>query len=754
MNVKEIALYRRQLDFLREPSREVLSVGDGGGKSHALRAALILACAQNPGSIAVLIHPSGEELHSDHVEGPTGLKAMLAEAGHEGVVEVRPTGREARFQNGSRLLWVSLDRATERRRITELDSIHLAAVDEAHRVARDQFEMIRIKVDAVGGKILAAAPVMTGWLTERWNDGSAERCRIDVSHSDLPSGLSKSSEMPTVSQFLNGLGVPFLLPDSPFRQAAHVRKVVDVLQRWFNGEISRRLMILMPTQHGKTMLGVRSMAAYIASCRPYDTIGVASYETSKAYDRNRDARDFYVRSGGKLLDGATGKDYWKTPYGGGSWAAGFAAGQSGNPMTWAIVDDPDKDLKESRSLASIRDKNDWYEYVFLGREAKFADRRLSQVWAATRFWRGDTVGRTLEFHAKREESWHICALPALYDPAVANYYRTLAPGLFTIEDDWRTEMNQPIDPERFDRDYWEKNRRSSPRVFLARDQQMPEDSDGGQLFDEKWPIDLAVDPAFLAGATEKGAYFRPVRAWDLAATAGAGDWTTNVKLGEERESERIVLRHASRARLGSRDVLRFMAGTMLLDGPDVEICFPEDPAAAGKHQSGRIVSYLRKIGRLLTFKCVECDGGRCLKCGGSGTQRFRVPKIRKTSTGEGIVGRFEDFADRATPISDDIEGSVDFVAADWRPSIRSQVTWFDRAVEAQKDRDWQEELRQISLLMGRFLKGDDPDLVWVGWQSPFLHELHTFPDGQYDDWVAAIAHGWGILKAPRSVYPT
>lgn len=753
MITKDIALYRRQLDILRSPGRETLAVGDGGGKSHSLRAGLILACFQNAGAICALVHPSSEELQRDHVEGPTGLKAMLAEAGHEGAVEIRPDAREARFRNGSKLVWVALDKASERRRLIESDRFHLAGVDEAHRVAREQFEMISMKVAAAGGRILAAAPVVTGWLMDRWTEGHTDRLRIETSRADLPAKLQVVAEMPTVSEFLDGLGVPFLMPSSPFREAAHVQKVIDVLQRWFNGEF-RRLMILMPTQHGKTMLGVRSMAAYIASCRPYETIGVTSFSDSKAVDRNQDARDFYVKAGGRLSEGSTGKGYWKTPYGGGSWAAGFAGGQSGNPMTWGIVDDPDKDMKESRSPAAIRDKDDWYEYVWLGREAKFADRRLSQMWAATRFWRGDTVGRTLDFHAKRGEAWHLCVLSALFDPAVQDYYANLAPGLFTVEPDWRTEYGEAIDPERFDRAYWEKNRNSSPRVFLSRDQQKPEESDGGVLFHEEWPIDLPVDPAFRSDATEKGTYFRPMRAWDLAATAGAGDWTANVKLGEEKESERIIVRHAARARLGNRDVLRFIAGTMLLDGPDVEICIPEDPAAAGKHQTSRIVDYLRKIGRLMSVRCRRCEGPRCSKCGGGGVNRFRVPKVRKASVREGIAERFEDFADRATPISDDIEGSVDFVAADWSPTIRQQLPWFSQAIEQSKDADWQEELRQIDRLMRQFVGGGDPDLIWVGWQSPYFRELHGFPDAGHDDWVACTAHGWGMLKKPRSVYPS
>lgn len=753
MPVKDVVLYSRQLQMLRDPARELLAVGDGGGKSHALRAGLVLTASSVPGRHVVLVHPNGDELRRDHVEGPTGFKAMLAEAAQAGAVEFRPGVSEARFRNGSRLCWIGLDRPSEVRRLVELPGVTLACLDEAHRVAADQFELLAEKVRQGNGRVIAAAGSLSGWLEERWSvNGHAGRKVIETRRADLPEKLRVTSELPTIEEFMDRLGVPFLATDSAFRRARHVQTVVGCLQRWFWGEY-QNLMILMPTQLGKTLVGVRVAAAYIAYCRAYETVGVTSYETKKTYDRSRDARDFYLKAGGHLRDGATAVDYWKTPYGGGVWAAGFAAGQSGNPMTWGIVDDPDADLKQSRSQASIRDKDDWYQYVWLGRESKFADRRLSQLWLATRFWRRDTVGRTLEFHVERGDPWHLCVLPAIYDPEIAENYRRMAPGLITVEPDFRTEPGEPIYPEKFPRDYWEKNRHSSLRTFMARDQQWPESAEGAVIFNETWPIDLAVDPAFTAGRSSPGqAYLLPVRAWDLGATAGAGDWTACVALGEERDSDRLVVRHAARARLGTHDVLRFIAGTMLLDGSEVTVVLPEDPAAAGKQQTARIVDYLRKVSKSVSVRCPECRGKGCSACY-KGRLRFRLPLVRTVSTKDGIMEYFETFADRATPISDQVEGNVDYVDADWTPRLRDAVPWWSKAVESQTDRDVQAELLEIDRLMGRFVSGRDPDLEWVGWQTPYFRELHLYPDVDHDDWVAATVHGWRVVNAPRSFYP-
>lgn len=757
MSRKDIGLYPRQLEILQRPGSEILAVGEGGGKSHAFRAGAVLFASSLPGSNCVLVHPNADELQREHVEGPTGIKAMLSEAIQGGAVEIQPGSAEARFANGSRISWLALNRGADQRRLASMPEIHFGAIDAADRVALDQYQAIVLKAEHAQprrGRIVAAANSMSGWLADRWSvNGSSGRAVVATSEDDLPGKLRVASEQPTIAEFLDGLGDPRLMPDSPLRRSRHAQKVIEVLQRWFFGEF-RRLMILMPTQHGKTTLGVRVMTAYIEFCRPYETVGIASYSDTVAQRRSRDARDIYTRGGGRLLDGASSVDYWKTQYGGGVWAAGFVGAQAGNPMTWGLVDDPDRNTKESRSPTMMRDKDDWYLETWLGREDKFADRRMSQLWCATRFHRKDTVGRILDIHVEREEPWHILALPAVYDPEVAEYYERLGGGLFTVEPDFRTEPGEPIDPERYDRAYWETNRRSSLRKFLGRDQQKPEELDGGSIFDEGWPIDVPVDPAFRGDLRVRKVYLAPIRAWDLAATAGGGDWTACVSMGEVRETGRYMLRHAARAKLSARDVMRFMAGTMLVDGPDVDIVIPADPAAAGKHQTGRITEYLREVSKRVSIKCSGCKDRRCKKCNGTGKLRFRVPIIHTVSTREGIQERFENFADRAHPISDDVEGYVDFVASPWAPSIEDTVPWFNRAVSECDDRDWQEELRQIQRLMRRFTNPneDDPDLVWLEWQTPYLRELHLFPDANHDDWVAATAHGWGALDATGRVF--
>ncbi len=83
---------------------------------------------------------------------------------------------------------------------------------------------------------------------------------------------------------------------------------------------------------------------------------------------------------------------------------------------------------------------------------------------------------------------------------------------------------------------------------------------------------------------------REVRAWDLAATEGAGDWTAGVKMGTD--GKKFYVLHVDRGRWASDDrnasMLRVAAG----DGKALKIRLPQDPGQAGKNQAQDLVRML------------------------------------------------------------------------------------------------------------------------------------------------------------------
>jgi predicted phage terminase large subunit-like protein len=85
---------------------------------------------------------------------------------------------------------------------------------------------------------------------------------------------------------------------------------------------------------------------------------------------------------------------------------------------------------------------------------------------------------------------------------------------------------------------------------------------------------------------------RQVRAWDLASTANAGDYTVGILLGKDIDN-RIWILDMIRGQYdaGTRD--RIIRQTAELDGTDTRIRMPQDPGQAGKSQKLHLVQLLQ-----------------------------------------------------------------------------------------------------------------------------------------------------------------
>lgn len=83
---------------------------------------------------------------------------------------------------------------------------------------------------------------------------------------------------------------------------------------------------------------------------------------------------------------------------------------------------------------------------------------------------------------------------------------------------------------------------------------------------------------------------REVRAWDLAATEGAGDWTAGVKMATDGRD--FFLYHVERGRWASDARNAEMLNTAAGDGKQARIRLPQDPGQAGKNQAQDLVRML------------------------------------------------------------------------------------------------------------------------------------------------------------------
>jgi len=139
--------------------------------------------------------------------------------------------------------------------------------------------------------------------------------------------------------------------------------------------------------------------------------------------------------------------------------------------------------------------------------------------------------------------------------------------------DPRSKDGELMWPERFSRDALERLKRAlGPYASAAQLQQTPVPRKGG-LFavDNIKTIDELPDEPFIG-----------VRAWDLAASEGAGAFTVGVLMMYGQESERFYVADVKRKQLGAGGVREMIMATAEEDGHGVKIMLPQDPGQAGK----------------------------------------------------------------------------------------------------------------------------------------------------------------------------
>jgi hypothetical protein len=121
----------------------------GGGKSFFLRAILILACSHIPGFQGFLFRRKTQDLKKNHLDGPTGFRALLSRwerAGFCTVIE-----KEIRFWNGSKihLCHCLYDKDKENYQGAEM---HMLCIDEATHFTESIYTFLRGRVRAPGLK--------------------------------------------------------------------------------------------------------------------------------------------------------------------------------------------------------------------------------------------------------------------------------------------------------------------------------------------------------------------------------------------------------------------------------------------------------------------------------------------------------------------------------------------------------------------------------------------------------------------------
>lgn len=141
-------LHHKQGLALETAATEVLYGGSAGsGKSHAVRIAAILWCSSIPGLQVYLFRRLRDDLVKNHIEGPQGLRAMLAPWTMAGLIDI--VEDEIRFWNGSKIYLCHCKDEKDRFKYLGAE-IHVLLIDELTTFTAVIYRFLRSRVRMAG----------------------------------------------------------------------------------------------------------------------------------------------------------------------------------------------------------------------------------------------------------------------------------------------------------------------------------------------------------------------------------------------------------------------------------------------------------------------------------------------------------------------------------------------------------------------------------------------------------------------------
>ena len=404
--------------------------------------------------------------------------------------------------------------------------------------------------------------------------------------------------------------------------AAHHRLILTKLET-ITASRHGRLMLFMPPGAAKSTYASVVFPSYVLGRQPGTRLIMASYGDDLARKMGRRVRSIIRQPryrhifGTELVDESRAAQDFALTNGSEYMACGILAGVTGNRANGLIIDDPIKGREQADS-PTVRTK------TFDAYEDDLKTRLIPGGWVVliqTRWHEADLAGQILPDGWKGESgpipckdgnTWEVICLQARCEVA---------------DDPLGRVRGDYLWPEWFDRAHWAQFEHN-PRTWAALYQQQPAPTEG-DLFK---PQKITVTDAIPIGT-------RFVRAWDLASTKGAGDWTAGVQLGVMPDG-RYLIADMVRMREGPHDVEACLVATASRDGNDVPIHLPQDPGQAGKAQ----IAYL------------------ALKLSG-----YRVHALPVTGS---KITRAEPFAAQVNA------GNVAMVRASWNRALLDELTTF------------------------------------------------------------------------------
>ena len=348
------------------------------------------------------------------------------------------------------------------------------------------------------------------------------------------------------------------------KPAAHHELIIDAIDAVLTGAAAPRLLVIMPPGSAKTTYGTLLFPGYFFAKRPRGLLVGASHTQDRADEFSLAAMEFahenQVELGYEIGGRAARKAAraWGTSEGGSYRAVGAGRKIAGQRMDFVLADD----LVGSSEDVERREQRDklwrWF-WTDLRTRLRPGGRIVLMM---TRWHEDDLAGRLLK--VARPGEWRVLHIKA---QAGEDDILGRRPGEML----WEGDPNYAFADE-LRRTKAEHEASGQMAVWEALYQGNPT-APGGNLFRIE---NIGLEEAEPAG-------YHWVRAWDLAASDGKGDFTAGLKLGMA-PGKRLVIGDVVRLRGGPDAVVRVLKATAQRDGVRTTVCLPQDPGQAGKAQ--------------------------------------------------------------------------------------------------------------------------------------------------------------------------
>lgn len=334
-----------------------------------------------------------------------------------------------------------------------------------------------------------------------------------------------------------------------------------------------RLLLEVSIRHGKTQLLERVVAWFIGT-NPDKRVIWGAHSADFAARRGRRIRDLLMEYGEELFGIRVSRKSeaahrWDIAgHEGGMITVGAGGAPIGEGADLMVIDDPLKSFEAAMSPAQRGKVIEWIPGTMLSRLEPGA----AVIMALARWHEDDPGGFLLR---EDPENWRSLRMPGLCDDP--------------DNDPLGRELGEPLWPERYSLAEHERRRKEMTAalgefVWFAQVQQRPTTPKGGKFPEDKWRYITAEQLTMYSG-------LQWVRAWDLAASADAGDWTVGALMTRLPDG-RTVIADVRRGRWESYDVREQIETAAASDPPGTHVELPQDPGQAGKAQAQQLIAML------------------------------------------------------------------------------------------------------------------------------------------------------------------